>query len=185
MEDGSNQVQIVLVHDAPREADDESMLERVVVSALSGGMSGRLFTEVREKRGLCYAVSASYRSNRDFGLVTAYVGTTPERAQTSLDVLVEQLERMHTPEGAVTESEFERAIVGLKAGLVFSGESSGARASALASDYHRIGRPRAMEEILERIDAITLERVNEYLARRSMGRPSIVTLGPEPLTPPA
>lgn len=181
VEDETNQVQIVLVHDAPREADPDSMLERVVVGVLSGGMSGRLFTEVREKRGLCYSVSASYRADRDYGVGTGYVGTTPERADISLEVLQAELERINTPDGRVTPEEFERAIVGLKAGVVFSGESTSARASALAGDIHKLGRARTLEEVTERIDAITLDEVNAYLARRSLGKTTVVTLGPSAL----
>lgn len=181
IQDDTNQVQIVLVHDAPREADEDAMLERVVTNVLSGGMSGRLFTEVREKRGLCYAVSAGYRGTRDYGVATAYVGTAPDRAATSLKVLREELERINTPEGRVTEEEFERAIVGLKAGLVLSGESSSARASSLASDVHNFGRPRSLGELAERIDAITLDDLHAYTARRSLGTTTVVTLGPEPL----
>jgi predicted Zn-dependent peptidase len=82
--DESNQVQIILAYDAPPEPADESILERLAMSVLSGGMAGRLFTEVREKRGLCYSVSAGYRGDKDYGTVSAYVGTTPERAQESL-----------------------------------------------------------------------------------------------------
>ena len=181
IEDDTNQVQIVLVHDAPREADDDAMLERVVTNVLSGGMSGRLFTEVREKRGLCYAVSAGYRGARDFGIASAYVGTTPERAATSLDVLREQLDLINTPDGRVTDEEFDRAIVGLKAGLVLSGESSSARASSLATDVHNLGRARSLDELATQIDAITLEDVHDYTARRSLGTTTIVTLGPEPI----
>ena len=179
VEDDTNQVQIVLVHDAPREEDTDSMLERVITYVLSGGMSGRLFTEVRERRGLCYAVSAAYRSSRDFGVSTAYVGTTPDRASTSLEVLQAELERINTPEGQVTEEEFQRAIIGLKAGLVLSGESTAARASALASDVHKLGRPRSLDEVAERIDAITLDEVNGYAAKRTLGETTVVTLGPQ------
>lgn len=181
IEDDTNQVQVVLVYDAPREADGDSMLERVVTNVLSGGMSGRLFTEVREKRGLCYAVSAAYRSTRDFGIATAYVGTTPERAGESLEVLRHELERINTPEGRVTEQEFERAVVGLKAGLVLSGESSSARASSLASDVHNLGRARSLAELGERIDSITLDDVHAYADRRFLGTTTVVTLGPKTL----
>jgi len=183
--DASNQVQIIVMHDAPAEADSNSMLERVATAVLSGGMSGRLFTEVREKRGLCYAVSAAYSAGRDFGTVHAYVGTTPERAQESLDVLVAELQRVTTNQGAVTTEEFDRAIVGLKSRLVFSGESTNARASALALDQHRLGRGRTLEEITDAVSAVTLDAVNGYLASRPLGRPTIQTLGPAELTPPA
>ncbi len=184
-EDPSNQVQIVLLHDAPSEAHPDSILEKVVINVLSGGMSGRLFTEVREKRGLCYAVSASYRGDRDFGSGLAYVGTTPERAQQSLEVLLAELERINTPGGAITSDEFERAIVGMKSRLVFSGESTSARSAALASDQHRLGRARTLDELAQQVDRITLDQVNAYLRRRSLGALTIQTLGPTPLKPPA
>jgi len=184
-EDDSNQVQVLLAYDAPPEPDDSSVLERIVLTVLSGGMSGRLFTEVREKRGLCYAVSAGYRGDRDYGVVSAYVGTTPERAQESLDVLAAELLRITTPAGAVTPEEFERARVGMKAALVFSGESTGARAVGLAGDYRRLGRARSLEEIAVRIDRVTLDELNAYLATRRLGLTTIQTLGPKPLKPPA
>ena len=183
-QDQSNQVQIILMHDAPAETSPDSMLERLAVSVLSGGMSSRLFTEVREKRALCYSVHARYSTDRDFGLVAAEVGTQPDRAQESLDVLVAEMQRISTPEGRVTPEEFARAVVGMKSRLIFSGESTGARASALATDMFRLGRPRSLAEVADEIDAITLDQLNDYLARREMGRVTIQTLGPDPLTPP-
>jgi predicted Zn-dependent peptidase len=182
--DETNQVQVILMHDAPPEPDPASLPEKVVVNVLSGGMSGRLFTEVREKRGLCYSVSAGYSSDRDYGSILAYVGTTPERAQESLDVLAAELQRIHDKAGAVTPEEFARTIVGMKSRLIFSGESSGSRAAAIASDQHRLGRPRTLDELAGQIDSITLDQVNAYLARRALGRVTIQTLGPAALKPP-
>lgn len=204
----TNQVHIALCFDAPREADEDAMAERVVNAALSGGMSGRLFTEVREKRGLCYSVHASYRADRDYGRVTAYSGTTPERAQETLDVMWRELERIGaadaprktpggaqrrggkddvkpgTPDGRLDDGEFQRAVVGMKSRTVMSGESTSARAAALATDWHKLGRPRSLERFLAQVNAVTLDTVNAYLRRRPLGRPTCVTLGPAPLTPP-
>ena len=182
--DQSNQVQIVLLHDGPPENqrnDRDALLEKIVISVLSGGMSGRLFTEVREKRGLCYSVSASYRGDRTYGVCLAYVGTTPERAQTSLDVLQEQLEHINTPAGRVTPEEFARAIVGMKTAVVFSGESTSARAAALVTDQHRLDAPRSLDQLTSMIDSVTLDEVNAYLSRRRLGTFTIQTLGPDPL----
>jgi predicted Zn-dependent peptidase len=139
---------------------------------------------VREKRGLCYSVSASYAPGKELGSVLAYVGTTPERAQTSLDVLIAELERIMTAAGAVTEEEFGRAMIGMKSRLVFAGESTSARAASLAHDMHRLGRPRSLDDIARELDGLTLGRVNEYLSRRKLGRLTIQTLGPAALTPP-
>lgn len=183
--DQTNQVQVLVLHDAPPERHPDSLLEKIVTNVLSGGMSGRLFTEVREKRGLCYSVSAGYRGERDFGAVSAYVGTTPERAQESLDVLHGELERINTPAGQVTKDEFDRALIGMKSRLVFSGESTGARAGALTADYHRLGFGRTLTELAGAIDKVTLDQVNAYLARRTLGTLTIQTLGPSPLKPPA
>lgn len=185
IDDDTNQVQIVLMHDAPAEPDENAVLERLAVRVLSGGMSSRLFTEVREKRGLCYSVHARYSTDRDFGLVSATVGTQPDRAQESLDVLVSEMQRLSTPGGKVTEAEFQRAVAGLKSRLVFSGESTDARASALASDLFRLGRPRSLTDIAAEIDEVTLDQLNAYVATRSMGRVTVQTLGPAALTIPA
>lgn len=183
----TNQVHIAIAFDAPREGDEASMPERVINAALSGGMSGRLFTEVREKRSLCYSVHASYRPDKDFGRVTAYSGTTPERAQETLDVLMNELRRINGPRskgGGIDASEFQRAVIGMKSRLVMAGESTGARAGALADDWHKLGRPRSLEELTAQIDAVTLEQVNGYLSKRDLGAPTIVTIGPEALRPP-
>lgn len=182
--DQSNQVQIIVLHDAPPESDPQSIHEKIVVSVLSGGMSGRLFSEVREKRGLCYSVSAGYSAGKDFGAVAGYVGTTPERAQQSLDVMLAELARINTPAGPVAPEEFDRAVIGMKSRLVFSGESTSGRAAALAYDHHRLGRPRSLEEVAGQIDAVTLGSVNAYLAGRTLGKLTIQTLGPSPLLPP-
>lgn len=183
--DNSNQVQIIVCHDGPADRDEKSLAERVVLSVLSGGMSGRLFSEVREKRGLCYAVSAAYAPGRDFGGVSAYVGTTPERAQEALDVLHEQLVAINGPGGVkIDESEFERALVGLRSRIVFSGESTRARAASIANDMHSLGRPRPLRELSEAIDALTRDKVNRYLDSREAGLVTIQTLGPEALKPP-
>lgn len=188
VDDKSAQVQIIALHEAPPEPHPDSVLERIVTTILSGGMSARLFTEVREKRGLCYSVHAGYATDRLFGRCMAYVGTTPERAQESLDVLVSELRRINgTIEtgGGVDQSELERARIGLKSSLIFSGESTGARAAALASDMHRLGRPRSLDEINAAIERVTLDDVNAYLARRRIEGLTIVTLGPKSLKAPA
>lgn len=181
--DESNQVQIMIVHDGPNITHADNMLEKLTIAVLSGGMSGRLFTEVREKRGLCYSVSAAYRADKDRGVVTNYVGTTPERAQESLDVLMSEINRIG--EGNVTQEELDRAKTGFKSKLIFSGESTGARASAIAADMLNLGRARTLDEILNKVHSVSLEELNAYLIRRDIGKVTIQTLGPSALTPPA
>lgn len=183
--DETNQVHIALAYDAPAEPSADAPLERVVNAVLSGGMSGRLFTEVREKRSLCYSVYSSYATERDFGRVVAYAGTTPERAQQTLDVMLGELRRINgsvNKGGGVEKSEFERAVTGLKSRIVMSGESTDARAAALAADWRRLGRPRSLADLSAEVDSVTRGAVNDYLERRSLGRMTLATIGPAALT---
>ena len=177
----TEQVHIALGYDAPADPDEQSMLQRAAVSVLSGGMSSRLFTEVREKRGLCYSVYASYAGMRDRGAVFGYAGTTTPRAQETLDVFVGELRRLAQ---GVEASELQRAMVGMKARLVMQGESSGARAAAIAADQFVHGRPRTLDELADRVDAVTLDDVNRYVAEHPPGELTAVTIGPEKLTLP-
>lgn len=184
-EDETNQVHIAMAFDAPAEGSEDSALERVVGAVLSGGMSGRLFTEVREKRSLCYSVSATYGADRTYGRMTAYSGTTPERAQETLDVLWGEMTRINGKGGGVTREEHARAVVGLKSRIVMSGESTSARAGALAQDWRKLGRCRTLDDLVAMVDGATWEKVNGYLERRVAGRATISTIGPSALRPPA
>lgn len=176
----TEQVHIGLGCDAPPDPDEQAILQRAAIAVLSGGMSSRLFTEVREKRGLCYSVHASYAGMRDRGAVLGYAGTTTPRAQETLDVFVAELKRLS--EG-VEESELQRALVGMKAQLVMQGESTGARAGAIAGDLYVHGRPRPLEERVAEIDAVTLDDVNRFVAEHPLDGLTVVTIGPEALKP--
>lgn len=178
LEAQTEQVHIGLAYDAPADPDEQSMLQRAAVSVLSGGMSSRLFTEVREKRGLCYSVYASYAGMRDRGAVLGYAGTTTPRAQETLDVFVGELHRLAQ---GVEASELQRALVGMKARLIMQGESTGARAGAIAADLYVHGRPRTLAELADRVDSVTLDDVNRFVAEHSVKDITAVTIGPERL----
>jgi predicted Zn-dependent peptidase len=94
------------------------------------------------------------------------------------------LHHINTPAGQITPAEFQRAIVGMKTGVVFAGESTAGRAAALVNDIHRFGKPRSLGSLAAAIDSVTLDEVNAYLATRSITRPPIQTLGPTPLKSP-
>lgn len=179
LEADTEQVHIGLGYDAPADPDETSMLQRAAVSVLSGGMSSRLFTEVREKRGLCYSVYASYAGMRDRGAVLGYAGTTTPRAQETLDVFIAELHRLAK---GVEANELQRALVGMKARLVMQGESSGARAGAIAADQYVHGRPRTLAELTDRIDTVTLEDVNRFVAEHPAQDLTLVTIGPQKLS---
>ena len=174
----SHQQHIGLAYETIGEAHELSMTQRLAVAVLSGGMSGRLFTEVREVRGLCYAVYASYAPRRSAGTIYAYSGTTTQRAAQTLDVLTAELRRLSD---GVTADEFQRAVVGLKTRLIMQGESTGARARAIAYDQFLLGRPRTLAERAAEIDAVALADLNEFLVARPAQNFTTLTIGPEPL----
>ena len=177
----SEQTHIGIAWPSIPETDNDYYTLRLALEVLSGGMSGRLFTEVREKRGLCYSVWAGYTSLKGQGSVLGYAGTSNERAQATLDCFVSELHRLS--EG-VTAAELERAKTGLKASTIMQGESSGARAGAIAHDYFIRGRIRTLEEIKSAIDSVSVEQVNAYLKSHRAGPFTIVTVGPKELTLP-
>ena len=180
--DESNQTHIAVGLHAPSEREPESLLCRLATNILGGETSSRLFAEVREKRGLCYSVNAGYAGGRDRGMVALYAGSTPERAQETLDTMMGELERF---EHGVDSGEFRRAVVGMKSRLVMQGESTAARAAAIGSDWYRLGRCRSLGELSAEVDAVTLDGLNGWIAR-SMGaawreRMTLCTVGRDAL----
>jgi predicted Zn-dependent peptidase len=175
----TNQVHIGVAYDAPPPRDlKNAMLQRLAAAVLSGGMSGRLFHEVREVRGLCYSVYAAYMQMAHAGTVYAYAGTTTQRATQTLEVLTGELKRLGD---GVDRDEFDRAVVGLKSRLVMQGESTAARAGAIANDQHLLGGPRTLDDIAKQIDAVTLEDLGAFVADHRPREFTILTIGPEPL----
>jgi predicted Zn-dependent peptidase len=150
----------------------------LAIGALSGGMGARLFTEVREKRGLVYSVAAVSRALRGFGYTLGYAGTTTERADETLQVLLDELRKVSK---GISSAEFERSRTGLLSQLIMQGESSGARAGALARDLFLLGSPRSIEEVKARVKTVTLNSVNDFLQSY---KPSftVLTLGSKPLS---
>lgn len=177
----SSQMQIVLANPSVRFNEDGYYSGKLAVSILGASMFGRLFVEVREKRGLCYSVYARHGSTSSYGTVTAYVGTTPERAQESLDVLLGELNGL---KGSVKQDELERARTNLKAALIMGEESPGARAGSNAQDWWLLQRVRPLSEINAEIDKVTIGSIDDFLARYPFRPCSLLTLGKHRLTIP-
>ncbi len=169
------QVHIGLMTPTARFVDQGYYDARMAVSVLSGGMSSRLFTEVREKRGLCYAIGAKYHSLKEAAGISCYAGTTPEKAQETLDVIMAEFHRL--AEG-ISEPEMERAKVGLKSSLIMQSESSSSRAGSLGSDYYMLGRVRPLDEIKAKIEASRVESVLGFLRGNPFKDFTVVTIGP-------
>ncbi|MSR29506.1 MAG: insulinase family protein [Phycisphaerales bacterium] len=177
------QTNMTMVFDAPKETDPTRLDHQLVVRVLGGGgMSNRMFTEVREKRGLCYSVGMAYSAGRDRGVMQAYAGSTHEKAGLTLACIREEMAKMAQ---GMTKEEFDRGVIGMKSGIVMNGESTHARAGALAGDLFRRGGVRSLDEIAAAVDALSLKAVNEQaaisFAPEALLKSSLAVVGPVPL----
>lgn len=176
----SVQIHIGLMTPTVGPSDPDYYPARVAVSILSGGMSARLFTQVREKHGLCYAVSASYHCLKEAAGVICYAGTTPEKAQQAVDLIKEEFQNLAT---GLCQEELSRAKAVLKSALILNSESSTRRAAAIGADYYLLGRIRDLDQIKQAIDAVTAEDLIAFLQRHPFTDFTMVTIGPRPIEP--
>ncbi|MGL6076400.1 MAG: M16 family metallopeptidase [Fimbriiglobus sp.] len=178
VERDTQQTQIALAVPSATFQDEDYYAARGAVGVLSGGMSSRLFTEVREKRGLSYSVYASHDVLKQHAALVCYAGTRTDRAQETLDVLLGEIRRL---KDGIQQEELDRLKVTLKTALVMQQESTSARASSMAGDYFNLGRVRSVEEIQSAINNLTDAAILRYLDRYPAENPTVVTLGPKSL----
>ncbi|WP_406697540.1 pitrilysin family protein [Singulisphaera sp. Ch08] len=178
----TQQIQIALAYPTATVASPDYYRARAAAAILGGYSSARLFTEVREKRGLCYSVYASYESQRDRAAILCYAGTSADRAQQTLDVTLAEVERLGR--SGVELEELDTMRAGLKSSLVMAQESSMSRSGSLASDWFHLGRVRSIGEITSALDALTPESVSAYAASQAANELTILTLGPNALEMP-
>jgi predicted Zn-dependent peptidase len=148
---------------------------QVFTNTLGGGMSSRLFQEVREKRGLCYSIYTFHAPYTDTGFFGLYTGTDPGDAPEMMEVIVDVI---NDAVETLTESEIARAKAQMKAGLLMALESCSSRAEQLARHVLAYGRPLTVEELVARIDAVSVESTrNAARGLLSRSRPAVVALG--------
>lgn len=163
-------------------SDPDFYQARAAIGIMSDGMSSRLFSEVREKRGLCYTVYASCNSLKTQGAVLSYAGTSTERAQETLDVMIQEFNEL--PKG-VRQDELTRLKARFKSGIIMQQESSSSRASALAADWYHLGRIRTMEELETILDGISVDTINAYLKKNPPKNYRVTTIGAKRLEVPS
>lgn len=151
---------------------------RGAVGVLSQDMSSRLFTNIREKYGLCYSVHAGYETFRDRAAIVGYAGARPELAQETLDRMLDEFRNLVN---GIEDEELDRVKIGLKSSLIMRQESTGARAGSIASDWYFLNRVRLLEEVQAAIDGMTIPGVLDYLRRFPAKDFTVVTLGPASL----
>jgi predicted Zn-dependent peptidase len=172
------QVHIALALPGIAQRDPDLFNLQVFTNVLGGGMSSRLFQEVREIRGLCYSIYAFHAPYSDTGMFGLYAGTDAEDVPELMRVVVGEIANAAD---TISEAEIARAKAQMKAGLLMALESSSARTEQLARQIFAWGRPIPLDELVERIEAVTPESARA--AGRALigrGRPAIAALGPGP-----
>ncbi len=171
------QVNLVLGMEGLTRSDDRRFALGVLNTALGGGTSSRLFQEVRERRGLAYSVFSFSSHHADSGLVGVSVGCLPARLDDVLETVRIELSRVAAH--GITEEELHRGQGQLRGGLVLGLEDSSARMSRLGKAELVHDEMLGIDEVLERIDAVTLDDVGE-VAAEVFGAPEILAIvGPE------
>ena len=147
----------------------------------TGDPEGHGDDRVREQRGLCYTVSASTHSLLDRGAIFGYAGTTPERAQETLDVTLGEVQAI--PQG-IEPAELDRWKVRVQSSLIMEQESCTSAVASMLSDWYHRRRVVTAREIEAIIESLTVEQVVQYWGSHPPTGFRIVTLGPQPLIVP-
>ena len=178
IEHDSQQTQIGIAYPSVPYRHDDYFQAWGAVGVLSGGMSARLFTEIRERRGLCYSVYAVAHSLKDHGGVFCYAGTSVDRAQETLDVTLQELARLAD---GVHDDELARLKARIKSAVIMQQESSSARSSSIARDWYHLGCVRTLDEVGRLVDELSCQTINAYLSEHPPKDFTVVTLGPKKL----
>ena len=148
---------------------------QVLSMILGGGMSSRLFQEVREKRGLCYSVYAFHWGFSDTGIFGVHAATGQSDIAKLVPVIIDELQKAGE---SIQQEELDRARAQYRAGLIMSAESPASRASQIARQMLLFGRPIAKEELMERLSALTVERLTDLSSRLFSTKPTLTAVGP-------
>ena len=170
------QAHFALAFEAPGYRDETIYTSQIYSIALGGGMSSRLFQEIREKRGLCYTIFAQGGAYSDTGLLTIYSGTSADSLKDLSDITISEMKRMAID---FEQIELDRARVQMKAGLLMGLESASARAERLARMLTIWDRIPTLDEIVKKIDAVDLNDVRHSSdSIISNKKPTLSTYGP-------
>jgi predicted Zn-dependent peptidase len=169
------QVHIVLGFQGVSYREDDFYSGSVLSSLFGGGMSSRLFQEVREKHGLVYSIYSFLSPYSDDGLFAVYAGTGEEHLKTLVPIVCDELCKIRE---TVTEDEVARARTQLKSSILMSLESTSSRCEQLARQLMVYGRPLPVDEIVGRIEAVDADGVMRAARRVTSSTPTLAALGP-------
>jgi predicted Zn-dependent peptidase len=170
------QAHIVMGFRGVNRADDDYYTAVALSTALGGGMSSRLFQEIREKRGLVYSVYAFHSAFQDDGQFVIYAGTGPDRLPELMPVMCDEIAKV--TQDLMNPAELVRAKAQMRASLVMSRESMMTRANQNAKHLIHFGTEMNVQEKLRKIDAVTLEDMRTMAQRIFASRPTLAALGP-------
>ncbi|MFC5181005.1 M16 family metallopeptidase [Actinomadura harenae] len=172
----TEQAHIVLGCEGVRRTDERRFALGVLNAAFGGGMSSRLFQEIREKRGLAYSVYSFTSQYADSGIFGVYAGCQPGKAEEVLSICREEIARVL--DGGLTDEELERGKGQLRGGMVLGLEDTGSRMSRIGKSELVYESLLPVDEVLARIEAVTLDDVRE-IATEVLARPQALTvIGP-------
>lgn len=144
--------------------DDPNLYAMILLNnQIGGGMSSRLFQEIREKRGLAYSVYSYHSAHTDTGLFTIYAGTAPEQTREVLDVTLQTLADVR--DRGLTDAELTKGKEQLKGNLILSLESTGSRMNRIGKNELLLGRHTSIDELIARIDRVSHEDIERCLDR--------------------
>lgn len=167
------QVHFTLALEGPSYRDEGIYTAQIFATALGGGMSSRLFQEIREKRGLCYSIFAQASAYADTGMTTIYAGTSGDLLGDLCNLTIEEMRKAGD---GLTRPEIDRARAQMKAGLLMGLESPSARAERLARVLAIWDRVPALEETIAHIEAVDEAKIKAYSADLMLRTPMAMAL---------
>jgi predicted Zn-dependent peptidase len=167
------QAHFALAFEAPDYSDPAVHTAQIYATAMGGGMSSRLFQEIREKRGLCYTIFAQAGAYSDTGMMTIYAGTSGDQLGELTSVTLDELSRAADDMSA---EEVARARAQMKAGLLMGLESPSNRAERLARMLQIWGRVPDVAEVVASIDAVSTGDVRDFAGRLATEAPAALAL---------
>lgn len=158
--------------------DDARQAAGLFATIMGGNMSSRLFSEVREQRGLCYYVHASTDYYHDTGIIGASAGVDPSRVYEAVEVILQEFADVASGKRPITAEELKKAKECIAGKLVLSLEDSQSVAQYFGSKLLLSGKIETPEQVLKKVQAVTLEEVNAFAKRVIVGTPQLAVIGP-------
>ena len=156
--------------------DPDFYAASVMSTVLGGGMSSRLFQEIREKRGMAYSIYAYLQCYTDGGLFGVYAGTDKSQVEELVPLIFAQIKEIS---GGLLDTEIARARAQIKAGILMSLESTSSRSEQLARQMMVFKKPLSIEDTIAKVEAVDEDAIKRVAERLLASPPTLTTLGPE------